>query len=120
MRGLEPGGLALVIKFPWSPGQDVRKHIGKAVTTVALMYPGENRMGEDGFIISNTSRAPIWYCTGDIQQEMLSGRFTQGYAVLRPAFLLPINGEDDEFTDSGRMVVVREMQSPPCGMLPLP
>lgn len=118
MSQLKPGGLAWVIKSRTCPA-----NLGRCVTTERLMLPDERIHTPVGEIHNWFSR-PIWYCTGDILLEFMSGRTTHGHAVFFPESLTPLNGDPDAellaLPDySRRVVLVPALPSPSHGMLSL-
>lgn len=82
---IKPGGLALVLKshFP--------ENVGKCVTTERLIQPKEQFPGPDGKPIANWTSYPAWYITGAVKMEFFSGRVVEGYCLIHPEHLLPIN-----------------------------
>lgn len=119
MKGLRPGGLALLLTTTW----DLPLNVGKGVITEFILAPGEVTRGLDGRWLTNLRDIPLWYITGDIWQSNTSGDIWYGFALVDEPSLLSIDGEtfDDEAGtyNSGRMAVVRKMPSPPRGMQPL-
>lgn len=118
MNWLKPGGLALVVKSRYCPA-----NLGKCVTTERLLVPDERIETPVGQIHNWFSR-PIWYCTGNIILEFMSGRIAHGHAVFFPESLSPMNGDPDEellaLPDySRRVVLVPALSGPSHGMLTL-
>lgn len=118
MSQLKPGGLAFVIKSRTCPA-----NLGKCVTTERLLLPDEvvkTPIGE----IHNWFSRPIWYCTGNIILEFLSGRIAHGHAVFFPESLSPLNGDPDAEllalpNYSRRVVLVPALSGTSHGMLSL-
>ena len=109
MKELKPGGLALLVNYPRSPSLNHREFIGRCVRTELLVPPKGEILGLDGRVMSNPCKIGVWYCTGNIKQEMFSGRICEGYALIHPTYLLPIDGDIDEdagIYNCGRLVVV--------------
>lgn len=123
MNGLRPGGLALIIRWPWSPSLNPEEFKGRCVETVKLLAPDEVITTPDGGHLHNWSPIPLWYIIGDVKTEFLSGRIVDGFALLRPTYLIPLNGDPDEgltsTDDSRRLVVVRALPEESRRMLPV-
>lgn len=119
MKGLRPGGLALLLTTTW----DLPLNVGKSVITEFILAPGEVTRGLDGRWLANQTGKALWYVTGDIWQSNTSGDIWYGFALVDAPSLLPIDGEtfdETELYDCGRMVVVRKVPGPPRGVQPLP
>lgn len=119
MKGLRPGGLALLLTTTW----DLPLNVGKGVITEFILAPGEVTRGLDGRWLTNLRDIPLWYITGDIWQSNTSGDIWYGFALVDAGSLLPINGETfdaSELYDCGRLGVVRALPPPSPRVLPVP
>lgn len=95
MKGeLKAGGLALVIQSAY------RREIGKCVTLVQLVQPGEHFRGPGGVPCRwREDYAPGWVVTGDVNTGYEGGRSFHGWAVFEPRSLMPIDGDDHQERD---------------------
>lgn len=95
MKGeLKAGGLALVV-FAYD-----RSDIGKCVTLVKLMQPGETFNAPDGTYSKWAGEFPVWLVTGDLFAGGMSDfRKCYGWAMFRPKSLMPIDESDPDAVD---------------------
>ena len=95
MKGeLKAGGLALVVKS--TDAEDV----GKAVTLVQLIQPGECFMAPNGDYCRNRpENQPGWLVLGDVICRSHGAYIATGWAIFPPANLLPIDGDDHQERD---------------------
>lgn len=92
MKGeLKAGGLALVI-FSYYP-----ELVGKGVTLVQLLQPGDTFTAPDDTYSRWTGDFPVWLVTGDLYAGDNHGKPKYyGWALFRPVSLMPIDGDDDQ------------------------
>lgn len=96
MKGeLKAGGLALVIKA------FCHTDIGKCVTLVQVVQPGESFTAPDGTHCRwRENYPPCWLVAGDILAANDSeGRNFYGWGMFEPCALMPIDGDDHQEPD---------------------
>lgn len=95
MKGeLKAGGLALVIK-----STDAHE-VGRAVTLLRLIEPGETFTAPDGTLCRWRPENPAsWLVAGEVQSNMPSGEVFHGWAVFPPTHLMPIDDCDPDAVD---------------------
>lgn len=96
MKGeLKAGGLALVIMAADSSA------IGKCVTLIRIVVPGEIFTAPDGTVCRWLKHyPPAWLVSGNLYagSKSDSGRY-YGWAIFEPRSLMPIDGDDHQERD---------------------
>lgn len=90
MAELRAGGLAIIIKSNAAPSD-----IGKTVTLVKLLRPGDLYESEDnGELYRHSDNINAWLVRGDCTLMCNGEAVKIGFALYAPPALLPIDGDD--------------------------